>query len=107
MKKIAIPLKKDNSIDNHFGQCQYYGIYTISDENKVVDNKLLESPQTCGCKSNLAQDLYAEGVRVMLAGGIGLGAINVLLKNSIEVLRGCSGNAEDVIQQYYLPIHSE
>lgn len=100
MKKIAIPLKSSNLIDDHFGHCKYYGIYTISDQNQVVGNKILESEQGCGCKSNIAQELHESGVSVMLAGGIGLGAINVLNSHQIEVVRGCSGNAEDIIQQY-------
>ena len=36
----------------------------------------------------------------MLAGGIGGRAINVLNSNGIEVIRGCSGEATEVVKAY-------
>jgi predicted Fe-Mo cluster-binding NifX family protein len=36
----------------------------------------------------------------MLAGGIGGGAINVLNNSGIEVIRGCSGDATEVVKLY-------
>jgi len=36
----------------------------------------------------------------MLAGGIGGGAINVLNSTGIEVVRGCSGNATELVKQF-------
>ncbi len=36
----------------------------------------------------------------MLAGGIGAGAINVLNYSGIQVIRGCSGNADDIVKLY-------
>ena len=38
----------------------------------------------------------------MLAGGIGGGAINVLNNSGIEVIRGCSGDATEVVKTLYL-----
>jgi predicted Fe-Mo cluster-binding NifX family protein len=100
MKKIALPITKDNKIDDHFGHCEFYGIYTISDENTITDVQTLKSEQGCGCKSNIASVLSQNGVSIMLAGGIGNGAINVLNHNGIDVIRGCSGYAENLVKQY-------
>jgi predicted Fe-Mo cluster-binding NifX family protein len=36
----------------------------------------------------------------MLAGGIGGGAINVLNNSGIEVIRGCSGKADEIVKLY-------
>ena len=41
----------------------------------------------------------SDGVTVMLAGGIGGGAINVLNNSGIEVIRGCSGDAGEVVKR--------
>lgn len=98
--KIAVPVTSDNQIDSHFGHCEGYGVFTISDKKEITEIKNVESPQGCGCKSNIASVLAAEGVTVMLAGGIGDGAINVLNYNGIEVVRGCSGNATEVVKLY-------
>ena len=100
MKKIAIPVGENNEIDEHFGHCKYYNIYTLSDDNKTIDTKTLPSEEGCGCKSNIASVLAGEGVKVMLAGGIGAGAINVLNKWDIDVIRGCSGDVNKLIEAY-------
>jgi len=100
MKKIAVPVTKDNQIDDHFGHCEYYGIYNITEDNEVVYFETIKSEQGCGCKSNIAGVLAGKGVSVLLAGGIGGGAINVLGDWGIRVIRGCSGDATDIVQQY-------
>jgi predicted Fe-Mo cluster-binding NifX family protein len=98
--KIAIPVTKNNQIDDHFGHCEFYGVYTISDKNELIDVQTIKSEQGCGCKSDIAGVLSKQGVTIMLAGGIGGGAINVLNNSGIEVIRGCSGNAADVVKQF-------
>ena len=98
--KIAVPVTKENQIDSHFGHCESYGVFTISDNNEISDIKSMESPQGCGCKSDIASVLAADGVTVMLAGGIGGGAINVLNNSGIDVVRGCSGDATEIVKQY-------
>ena len=98
--KIAVPVTSDNQIDSHFGHCESYGVFTISDKNEIVEIKSVGSPEGCGCKSDIASVLASDGVSVMLAGGIGGGAINVLNSSGIEVIRGCSGNATEVVKLY-------
>ena len=98
--KIAVPVTKENQIDGHFGHCESYGVFTISDKNEIAEIKSVESPQGCGCKSDIASVLASDGVSVMLAGGIGGGAISVLNNSGIEVIRGCSGDATEVVKLY-------
>lgn len=98
--KIAVPVKSDNSIDSHFGHCESYSIYTVTDKNEISATEKMKSPQGCGCKSDIAGVLASGGVTVMLAGGIGEGAINVLNYNGIQVIRGCSGVADEVVKMY-------
>ena len=98
--KIAMPVTADQKVDDHFGHCEYYGIYTINDSNEVTHTEVLPSQNGCGCKSGIAEVLGNQGVTMMLAGGIGGGAINVLNHYGIEVIRGCSGKAEDVVKAF-------
>ena len=100
MKKIAIPITKNNQVDNHFGHCEFYGVYTISDKNEIVDVQTIKSEQGCGCKSNIVEVLSNKEVTIMLAGGIGAGAINVLNSWGIQVIRGCSGDAVDTVKEF-------
>ena len=93
--KIAVPTR-DNMVDNHFGHCGHYPIYTI-EEGRVAESSTLPSPQGCGCKSNIASVLQQMGVTVMLAGSMGEGAKNKLEAHNIRVIRGCSGVVESVV----------
>jgi len=102
MKKIALPVTSGHQIDNHFGHCEMYDVYTISDKNEILKKETIASEQGCGCKSNIAETLANEGVVTMLAGGIGNGAVNVLGKHGINVIRGCSGDAAENVKLFLL-----
>jgi len=98
--KIAVPTKQDNQIDSHFGHCEFYKIFSISETNEILSEEILQSPQGCGCKSNIAYDLAQMGVTVMLAGGIGNGAINKLASQNIQVIRNCQGDVNTIVKDY-------
>ena len=98
--KVAVPVTSTNQVDGHFGHCEFYSIYNISPEGKISEIQTIPSVQGCGCKSNIAGVLAADGVTIMLAGGIGGGAINVLNNAGIDVIRGCEGDAAEVVKNY-------
>jgi predicted Fe-Mo cluster-binding NifX family protein len=98
--KIAVPVTSTNQVDGHFGHCEFYSIYNISDEGKISEIRTIPSFQGCGCKSNIAGVLAVDGVTIMLAGGIGSGAINVLNNAGIDVIRGCEGDAAEVVKSF-------
>jgi predicted Fe-Mo cluster-binding NifX family protein len=81
MKKIALP---------------------VSETNQITNVETIQSLQGCGCKSNIAGILAENGVTLMLAGGIGNGAINVLNSHGIEVVRGCEGPADEAVNNYLI-----
>lgn len=99
MKKIAIPTR-ENVVDDHFGHCQMYTIFTIGDNNQIEKTETLPSPQGCGCKSNIASVFQQMGVTILLAGNMGDGAMNVLNSHRITVYRGCSGEVRKVAEAY-------
>ena len=98
--KIAVPVTSNNQVDDHFGHCEFYNVFTISVNNEITDVMTIPSVQGCGCKSNIAVTLAEMEVTLMLAGGIGGGAIYVLNNAGIEVIRGCSGNATEAVKQF-------
>jgi predicted Fe-Mo cluster-binding NifX family protein len=97
--KIALP-SNQNQIDEHFGHCEYFTVFTIDEQKKILSEEKIASPAGCGCKSNIAQTLAEKGVKLMLAGNMGQGAVNVLNNQGIDVLRGCSGNVKDVTESW-------
>lgn len=99
MKKLAIPTR-GNVVDDHFGHCQHYTIFTYGNDREIASKESLPSPQGCGCKSDIASILQEIGVTTMLAGNMGNGALNVLNGHGITVYRGCSGDVLKVAQDY-------
>ena len=98
--KIAVPTTQNNMVDAHFGHCEFYTIFTI-DENKNIEKKeILQSPQGCGCKSDIAGILSQMGIKIMLAGNMGEGAVNVLSNHGIDVYRGCTGDVTELVKEF-------
>lgn len=97
--KIAIPTK-DQMVDDHIGNTQYYSIYTIDNQKKIISKENLPCIDGCGCKTNISTMFFDMGVEIVLAGNMGDNAKNVLEANKIRVIRGCKGNIDDVVQAY-------
>ena len=100
MMKIALPTKENNTIDSHFGHCAYFTVFTLDTGRQIVSEQRVASPVGCGCKSNIASTLAEFGVKVMLAGSMGDGAVRVLETNGIQVVRGCSGDIRNVAEKW-------
>ncbi len=96
--KIAVPTVGDQ-VDQHFGHCEKYSVFTIED-NAIKTLEYMESPAGCGCKSNMASVLAQSGVKILIAGGIGNGAVNVLTTNGIKTIKGASGNVRSAVESY-------
>jgi len=97
--KIALP-SRGKAIDDHFGHCEYFTVFTVNDQRQIVSEDVLKSPEGCGCKSNIAAVLAQSGVKFMLAGNMGQGAVNVLAAHGIQVIRGCSGETTAVAEAW-------
>ena len=97
--KIALP-SNGNHIDDHFGHCEYFTVFSVDDSHKIVSEERIDPPAGCGCKSNVVSTLAEMGVKVMLAGNMGNGAVNVLNDNGIEVYRGCAGELREVVEAW-------
>jgi predicted Fe-Mo cluster-binding NifX family protein len=97
--KIALPSRM-NQIDEHFGHCEHFTVFTIDGQKKIIAEEKIASPAGCGCKSNIAQTLAEQGVKLMLAGNMGQGAVNVLNSHGIDVLRGCCGDVKVVAESW-------
>jgi predicted Fe-Mo cluster-binding NifX family protein len=97
--KIAVPTR-GSEVDDHFGHCEVYTIFTLDEKRQILHDEKLPSPQGCGCKSNIAAILKQKGVSVMLAGNMGMGAWNVLNSYGIDVYRGCTGDVRKLAENF-------
>ncbi|MDX2414148.1 MAG: NifB/NifX family molybdenum-iron cluster-binding protein [Bacteroidales bacterium] len=99
MKKIAIPTN-GTVVDEHYGHCEFYTIYSIESDNSIARKQMMPSPAGCGCKSNIASILADMGVSILLAGNMGEGAVNNLAEAGLDVYRGFVGNTEDALKAF-------
>jgi predicted Fe-Mo cluster-binding NifX family protein len=67
--KIALPTRQ-NRVDEHFGHCEYFTVFTVNENNEILSEETVSSPANCGCKSSIAQTLAQMGVKMMLAGNM-------------------------------------
>ena len=99
MLKLAVPTRA-GQVDEHFGHCEAFTIYSISDEKTVLGQERFTPPPVCGCKSNLIPTLVDMGVSVLVAGNMGEGAVARLGQAGIKVFRGAKGDVAEAVQAW-------
>jgi len=96
VKKIAIAAE-GHSVCEHFGHCEGFNIYTTQN-GAIVAQDFLANP---GHKPGLLPNLLNEqGVHVVIAGGMGAGAIDIFNDKGIDVITGARGMVDQTIATY-------
>ena len=94
--KIAVACKGEN-IWPHFGHCENFNIYDVQD-GKIEAEKSIPNPgHRPGFLPNFLGDM---GVNVIIAGGMGGGAVEIFNERNIEVIIGASGDAKAAAEAY-------
>lgn len=94
--KIAIATEGD-SVSEHFGHCEGFTIFEV--ENKTaMGRQFVGNP---GHKPGfLPNYLNEQGVNVIIAGGMGGGAIEIFNEKGIKVITGVNGGLEETINKF-------
>lgn len=96
MMKVAITTD-GKSVSEHFGHCEGFTIYEV-ENNKVSSSQFHPNPgHVPGLLPNYLND---QGVKVIIAGGMGGGAIQIFNEKAIETITGVSGQLDEVIGKY-------
>ncbi len=91
--KIAATYQ-NGEIFQHFGHTEFFKIYE-TEGDKIVCSEVLSSGGAG--HGALAGFLRAQGVGVLLCGGIGGGAVAALAEAGIRVYAGISGSADEAV----------
>ena len=78
----------DGNRKDYIASVAYYTIVTLNEQNQVINQERLNSPEGCGCKSKISSVMQEKGITLMLAGNMGMGAYNKLSAQGISVIRG-------------------
>lgn len=94
--KVAIAAEKD-AVCDHFGYCEGFAIYT-TENGKITGQEFVENP---GHKPGVLPNMLADkAVNVIIAGGMGGGAVEIFNNKGIEVITGAKGAIEQAINEF-------
>ncbi len=95
--KIALPVNNGN-LSTHFGHSQHFGVFEVKDKEIIGENYIEPPPHSPGV---LPAWLQEQGVKVVLASGLGQRAISQFEAAGIEIVYGVPvGPARDVVAAY-------
>lgn len=94
--KIATTYENGN-IFQHFGHSESFKIYEIED-GKIISSDII--PTEGSGHGALSGFLAANGVEILICGGIGGGAKTALAESGIKLFGGVNGNADTAVEQY-------
>ena len=94
MKKVAIPVVNDK-LSQHFGHSDFFRVYVVDDNNKIIDNEFLPPPEhQPGAIPNW---VASQGVTDIIVGGIGPAAIEIFNSKNVNVFSGANIDSPDNI----------
>lgn len=100
--KIAIATD-GQSVSGHFGHCEGFTIYDCSRENATSPMRVQKKefvPNPGHQPGFLPNFLDSQGVKAVIAGGMGGGAVQLFDEKKIEVITGATGNIDAVLDDY-------
>ncbi len=97
VEKVAIA-RDGSMVSGHFGHCEDYALYTVSD-SMISHTGYIPNPGHEPGK--LPPYLASHGVNTIIAGGMGQRAIDLFHEQGIEVILGASGSIDLIAQEYF------
>ena len=94
--KIAVA-SNNHQVDAHFGHCEDFLIYQTEDTTIINETKVANPGHKPGFLPNFLAD---QGVEVIIAGGMGGGAVEIFNERNIEVIVGAQGDATANVEAY-------
>ena len=98
--KIAVPTKNDEQLADQFENFEFYTIFCISDDNEIMAETILETPNDDNCEFQIASDLAEMGVNIMLVGQINDLLSKELTSHEIHLICNCEGNIYELVEKY-------
>lgn len=94
--KIAVA-SEGKMVTEHFGHCEGFTIFE-TENNQIIKSEMILNPgHRPGFLPNFLNDM---GVKVIISGGMGGGAIEIFNEKNIKVIVGASGDARTAAEEY-------
>ncbi len=98
--RIAVPLV-EGKLSLHFGHCDKFAVIDVDDNTKEITNRSDVTPPA-HAPGVLPKWLAAQFINVILAGGMGMRAKELLEQKGIEVVIGANGETPEQLVTDYL-----
>ncbi len=96
MMKIAVAAM-GNTVAGHFGHCENF-IFFDTDNGAIVGENSVPNP---GHRPGFLPNFLADnGAKVIIAGGMGGGAVDIFNERGVEVIVGAQGDARAAVEAY-------
>lgn len=95
--RVGFPTNDGVTVEEHFGHCEKFAVYTI-EEGKIVKKEILTAPEHA--PGVFPRFIAENNINVVITGGMGQRAIDLIKGNGGQVILGASGNIEDVLAVY-------
>ena len=94
--KIAVAAM-GKTVANHFGHCENF-IFFETENNQILSENSIPNP---GHRPGFLPNFLADnGAKVIIAGGMGGGAVEIFNERGVEVLVGAQGDARTAVEAY-------
>lgn len=84
-------------IFEHFGHCENFRIFDVENGTITTETSILNPSHKPGFLPNFLAD---QGVDVIIAGGMGSGAVDIFNERGIEVIVGAKGDPRAAAEAY-------
>ncbi len=98
--RIAIPLQQ-GKFSQHFGGAESFAFYSVDETSRAIGERHLDTPPEHG-RGIFPVWLRNQGATVILAGGMGPRAIDILGRQGIQVVLGVQGDDPDAVVKEFL-----
>lgn len=93
--------KLESSISPHFGRCPFYIFVDLDGDNQVTNvSSIPNAHAKKHAPGQLPEYIKAQGVDVMISGGMGGRAMDFFHQFEIDVATGASGTVEESLKKY-------
>lgn len=95
--KIAFPTSDKNTIDGHFGHTKEFAVYTVNNNQINNVSYVTPPPHETGVLPNFLSDA---NIDLVITGGMGKKAIDLLKEYNIDVILGATGPIDLALNDY-------
>ncbi len=95
--RAAFPTDDRETVSGHFGHCRYFAVFNISD-GKIISTEYLDAPKHA--PGVLPNFLVSSKINVLIAGGMGKMAKDMLAEKNVEVVLGAEGSIKNNLDTY-------